>query len=426
VPRATTLAQRNELEAQSLESIPLRKVFSPWLCGRFPPKQSIPTTSLPVDRASMRVLESGDVDHFRVRSRTWVRYEELQEGFERSPTTSNISRIPMEVLSRPVKLIVRDEAPRLRAALTGELVYPKRAWVGVLLPEWTLLMGYAVVGILNSAVGEVMYQRLARERRKSGRDIRESLLGELPIPLPTPEDQKLPQVALLAYRLHLLYEAEAACGLHLDSTINSHWSYLLTAVVDLYGWPEGEARRAFEELGAHRDDLPGDQGQFLLERPELRSPMLRLKLLNETDLIRYDSLKLRARSLNTDERDELESLRGRLLWEDRINSPIPASLAVSDWPGIAGEREALRAALRFLSLRKGQAFGAERAQRISPEMWQVDFYYSPPAGLKPEHVSRIPHEWIAPGKHPAGTLYINAKTGEVRESLDEAQRAAAC
>lgn len=150
-----------------------------------------------------------------------------------------------------------------------------------------------------------------------------------------------------------------------------------------------------------------------------------MRLLDPPGLTDFEKLKRRSGSLSPLERAELERLKALAAWEDRINAPVPKYLARTSWPGVAGEREALKAAYRYLSWNRGQAFGAERARPAGSRLWEVDVYYSPPARLRPEDAARIPLEWAAPGRHPAGKLWIDAVTGEVRESLEEAQGAAA-
>jgi len=430
MPTGQQLLERVTSQAPKETSfVPLRAVFHPWRCSRPPARQKLTTSPVPITPDFVRWVESRDVDHFDIHRRDqWVDYHELLRAFELSRETSNIAPLSWEVVAAVPKLIVNDGTKPLRGVLTSELVYPKRAWVAPLARAWDSEMAFAVTGILNSAVGYLLYRQRAEELGVVGKDLSENVLGSIPIPMPGEKPEVFSRVAVLSYRLHTLYQMERACSINLDATLKSHWLLLFSDVVALYGWSEEHAQTLLDGLrGLGLEDAPGYQGQFLFERGGLRSPLLPVVLVDHSALERYEQLKARARSAAAGpvEREELRNLRALLYWERHLNFPVPKRLARQPWPGISSERDALKAAHLFLSTTKGEAFGAERPVRCSDALWAVDVFYSPPRNLAPEDRRRLPAGWADAGRHAAGRLWIDAVTGEVRESLEEAQRAAA-
>jgi hypothetical protein len=422
----TQLLERvSEQAPEHVRFVPLQAIFSPLRCARFPPRQPVATSAERETPEQLRVLFADDVRQFDLWPRQeWVQFSDLRQAFARSRATSNISLVSWEVLDAPVKLVLRDLATPLRGALTADLIYPKRAWIGALLPGWDTEMAFAVAGILNSAIGYLLYNARARERGIQDQDLRGELLGELPIPLPGAGADSLSRLALLSYRLHALHETQRVCAIDLDTTLTSHWLSLLSEVVRLYGWSEEEARDLlFDAQTQGLRDIPGYQGELLFERGDLQSPSLRVRLVPPEGITRYEELKAELRAGRGEARAELGRLQTLLQWEHRINAPVPKRLPRAEWPGASNEREALRAAFRYLSMKRGQAFGAQNPRRIDERLWEVQVYYSPPARLSPADVRRLPAGWAEPGKHAAGHLLIDAITGEVHDAPAEADRA---
>jgi hypothetical protein len=406
--------------------IPLKAIFDELLCARFPPRRRVTVSVLRESPNHCRVLEASDVEHFHVVPRPlWVDYEEIVAGFQQSSRTSNVCKLPWPLVDAPVKLVLDDRNAPIKAVVTGERVYPKRAWVGSVPRVWGTEMAFVVAGILNSAIGYVLYREVAEDKGSRGADLAKGVLSALPIPLPTHYKDAFSNVALLSYRLHMLYQAQRACALDLGQTIRNHWLGLLSGVVQLYGWSEKEAQSLLKEAQAKGlKDIPGFQGDLFFS---LQSPLLRVPLLDVRKAERSEELKLKARTqgLTGDEDKELTSLQRLCHWDERVNAPVPRLLVAPSWAGASNEREALKAAYRFLSLKRGQRFGAENPVRVSLQLWEVTVFYSPPRGLKPEESTRLPPGWEIPGKHPAGKLWVDAITGEVREVVEEAQHGVA-
>jgi hypothetical protein len=365
----------------------------------------------------------------------WSSYRTIVGAFEQRNRTrteagsskgSKTSVLPPELVEAEVKLVVRDQDDPIECAVVWERIYPRRAWVGKLHPHLPTDMAFVVAGILNSAIGRVLYRRLARARKHTSHNLRKNTLYELRVPLLAYDQETFSRAALLSYRLHCLYAANQECVLPaevLDVDVPNHWLRLLSELVRLYGYSEPEARRLVEEvLPEGLQDVPGVQGQLYYVPKE---PLQNVKLLDRAALDRYEELKGHARSktLTTDGRKELDNLQAMIQWEDRINGGIPHSLRPRPWPGISSDRDAIKAAYRYLSCRKGQAFGAENPRQVDQRIWEVSVFYSPPRGLKPEDMLTLPREWATPGKHSAGKLWVDVVTGEVRETLEAAQDA---
>jgi hypothetical protein len=362
------------------------------------------------------ILESREVEAFRFPIEPqWTTYSEIVEAFRSHESASNITPVPEQVIAAGAKLIIRDSDTPLRSFVTAERLYPKRAWVGRLGAGWGTETAFAVAGILNSAVGYVLYQERAAELGAKSHDLSKKALAALPIPLPAGQETLFSSVALVSYRLHVLHEAQQRCRLDLESSIRNHRLRLLSDVVQLYGWTEEEARtilRNARERGL--EDIPGYQDSLFFT---LRSPLLSVDLLSDEDRGRYEEVKRRVREEGprSAARSDLERFNQILYWNSRINSPVPRTLTASEWRGISNEREALKAAYRHLSWHRGQRFGAENPVRLSERFWRVDVFYSPPRALSPQDRRRLPSGWDRPGKHPAGELLLDAFTGEVRE-----------
>jgi hypothetical protein len=407
----------------------LGQLFDPLRCARFPPGETVAVSTVRDSPDHCRVLEAADIGPFDYGRRDqWAAYAEIREAFSRSRGRAHLTPLSEALVAAPVKIVFADDSAALRCVVTAERVYPRRAWLGALSSFWGTEAVFAVAGILNSAVGTALYCQTAHELGNRSDDLAKGILERIPIPLPSGAHASFSNVARLSYRLHTLHKARRACGLDLEEPIRDHWLQLLPEVVHLYGWTEDEARLLLsgaKERGAR--DLPSRQQEH---QPELfgRDPQLALRpvrLLDDTAQRRCDELKSARRGgkLTAEERQELQRLESLLLWEDRLNAPVPAVLAAPAWSGAGSEQQALKAAYRHLSARRGQRFGAENPVRRSARLWEVEVYYSPPKGLKSEEAANVPSEWAVPGKHPAGRLYVDAATGKAYETLEDAQHA---
>jgi len=407
-------------------TVALSDVFAPITRAHFPPRRSVPITSLRAAPDHCRIVEAREVHQYQMaRSPRWASYESIAEAFSQSTGASKITRLPREVVDAPVKLLIRDNDTPIRCVVTADRVYPKRAWIAPLLPGWDTEMAYAAAGILNSAVGFVLYQGQARADQLTGHDLRKKALTDIPIPLPANDPDTFTKLALISYRLHCLYEVETECKVDLGVLLKNHRIQLLSMVVRLYGWSETETEVLLREAEARGlEDVPTSQHDLFFEWQRV---LAKVQLLDDEQRVQLEELKRRARlhALASREAESLSRLQRLVEWEHRANSPIPKYLAPPEWRGVPDDRTALKAALRFLSERRGQGFGAERPSRVNSRLWEVSVFYSPPRGLKAEEVRRIPPEWSEPGKHPAGSLWIDAITGQVWEDLQAARDAIA-
>lgn len=407
------------------EFILLGRVIDPLRCARFPPKVTVPVRRLRESPEHYRVLQAADLKSYHYHQREqWALYEEISAVFAKADGSSHITKLPRSLVDAPVKLVAADRSASLRWSVTAEAIYPRRAWIGALAPGWELAMAFAVVGILNSAIGHVLYTRTAQELGSQSKELAKGVLERFPIAAPALKPETFAQVALLSYRLHQLYEAQLACRLDLGSSIRDHQLYLLSGVVDLYGWSEEEARELLKEAPLTRDQ-PGSQEELFAAWP--RTPLLPVRLLDDRGVERYEALKAATRSgsIVPQEAEELRHLKDTLYWEDRINRRIPSRLVADPWPGVSNEQQAVRAACAYLSRTRGQRFGVELPARRTERLWEIAFFYSPPRVLSREDAARLPEGWAKPGKHPAGKLYVDAITGVVSESHEGPQHAVA-
>jgi hypothetical protein len=401
-----------EAPASRQSFLPLAAVVSPLYCSRVPSQARASIGPERLTSEACQILESRDLRSFRfVLREQWAEYASIQDAFRR-PRKNHISLLPESLVAAPVKLVLRDRSRELKCTITAERIYPVRAWMGALAPGWDVEMGFAVCGILNSTVGRILYTRVAAELGSGGTDLAKAVLDRLPIPTPSSSPEAFAKLAQLSYRLHQLYAAQAECSLDLAVAIRDHWLYLLPLVVNLYGWSEREARELLQQV-PHSRDYPGGQEELFAGWPQ--SPIRPLRLLKEPEIDRYEGLKGRARAgqLTPDEAPELTRLKDTLAWEEKVNAPVPARLPQTRWPGIATPQEATRAAYAYLARTRGQRFSVATPERTPKRSWVVPTFYAGRSGSQREQAS---------------TLYVDAVTGEVTETLERAHQhgVAAC
>jgi hypothetical protein len=130
-------------------------------------------------------------------------------------------------------------------------VYAKRAWLGLIDPELGPEWPYVIAGILNSAIGQVLYRRLLPSTAGRSRDIRKEVLTNIRVPYMGYSTESFWLAAKLSYRLHMLHEASRALALPaelLDVTARNHWLRLLSELVRLYGFPDPEAQQLVADV----------------------------------------------------------------------------------------------------------------------------------------------------------------------------------
>lgn len=367
-----------------------------------------------------RVIESSGVQAYRLTGpELWSSLDEIQGAFKErnedrrrseARTGAKTSCLPAGFVNSPLKLLIRDKDNPIQCCVSGDQVYPKRAWVALLHSTQTVETLFVIAGLLNSAMGQVLYRRVASVRPRKSHDIRKDTLLDIRVPLLGYDQDTFERAASLSYRLHCLYAANADCRLPaevVDVDVRNHWFQLLSELVRLYGYEEADAEKLVEKvLPEGLKDVPGFQGE-LYYRP--KSPLLAVKLLATPDLERYEELKrkVRERIATEDQRLELSRLQSLMQWEVRINGPIPQSIASSRWVGVRTSEDAVRIAARYLSDNRGQAWLPESARQLGPRLWEVSIARreraSVGAGNSAAAVSAPLHE----------TLHIDGITGEV-------------
>jgi hypothetical protein len=410
---------------------PLGEVLTPFARAFWP--SGLRPEPLAVSADSCLVVESAHVRQYhRTGSTGWADYAAIVRRFEQnrrqrgSASGSNATVLPRELVDADVKLIVRDSDRPLECAVVWERVYPKRAWVGTTHPSLDHHSAFVIAGILNSAIGQVLYRRRARSHQSRTGDLRKGMLTELLVPVLGYDIDAFARVALLSYRLHCLHAANRDCLLPsevLDVDIPSHQIALLSELVRLFGYPDKEARQLVEEvLPAGLPDVPGMQRKLYYVAREAMRPV---SLMSEETHTRYERLKEVAGTRPHDEPEaaEFSGIQALIRWQNRINLGVPEELRPTPWPGVSDANQAIEAAFTYLSFKKGQAYGAERARRIDGRFWEVDIYHSPPAKVAPHSGPRVPDERRGLQRLPAGKLRVDGVTGQVREVLEDAGHA---
>jgi hypothetical protein len=396
---------------------------------------SVRPTPLPEAPDACLVVGARQVAHYHLTgSQGWASYEALRGAFAQrdhrramrgTGRGAKTGVLPRPLVDGDLKVVIRDHDRPIQCAVVWERVYPKRAWVGTLVPGYGADTAFVIAAILNSTLGQALYYQLAHRtgsQAGSKADLRKGILSKIPVPVLAYDEHAFSRVALLSFRLHCLYAAKRDCDLPFEITnvIRDHWRQLLSDLLRLYEYSDDEAHRLFAEvLPATFQDVLGIQMDLYYVPQE---PPRKLKLLDSGALDRYEALKERARSgdISPGEGSEFQNFEMLLHWEDRINGPIPCDLHPTPWPGVSDEKAALKAAYRHLSYKHGQRFGAEDPRRLDERIWEVNVYYSPPKGLSAADAAALPTAWRAPGKHAAGTLRIDSITGKVTDQLHEA------
>jgi len=415
-----------DIPAQGPICAPLKSVLNPLTRSYWDASVAIDRERLSPDH--YRILASHQVAAYRLGEGVgWATPGDIQAAFveskqHRAQTGSGkrSTPLPEDVLSAPLKLIVRDNDAPIECAVAWEPVYPQRAWVGLLHPHFDPPMAFVIAGLLNSAIGQVSYRRLHGEQPPRGHDLRKSTLWELRVPILAYDRETFDRAATLSYRLHCLYAAKQQCQLPAqvdDEDIPNHWEGLLSELVRLYGYPEKEARQLVETvLPEGLTDVPGAQLK-LYYRP--KAPLRPLQLFDRAMKPRYEQLKQLARSdsLDSPEATELANFRALLAWEDRANRGIPARLAPTPWPGVLNATDVERAAYRYLSTHKGQSYRVEHTRQSEESLWQVS------AIRQPRHTHTPEDRQSGVDLASPLTLWVNAASGVVSEDRDAARHA---
>lgn len=273
----------------------------------------------------------------------WASYDAIERAFsdrnrerlsEGPAFGAKTSPLPRDLIDADLKLLIRDTDTPLQCVVVWERVYPRRAWVGTVHPTLTNEMAFVIAGILNSAIGQVLYRRASGKLNGGPCDLRKRCLSEICIPLLGYERDVFAQSALLSYRLHCLYAADRECGLPADihdSVIPSHRQFLLSELTRLYGYSETDGRKLVERvLPAGLNDVPGVQGHLYYQP---RTPPEAVVLAPPSTRARYEELKShsRAGTASAGDSEDLRRIQLLLAWEDRINGPIPKTLRPQPW-----------------------------------------------------------------------------------------------
>lgn len=430
---------RSEHLAPAGDYILFKDVF-PRMYRQHAPKREFP---FPIHEerqspSSCKVVRSGDIERFRLTdSEGWAEYGDILQAFEaqrKAGVKAKTGPYPEAVISAPVKLVIREAGPPIRALLTTDRVYPRRAKLAVPAASSSLMLAYAALGVVNSPIGQVWYEMIAQERPKRTNDLTTRHLGLIPIAPRDYSPNALSMVADLGHRLSAIYQGELECrplvedAFTFDSLVRNQWWHLHSAVAHLLRLSEPEAEGLFAQVrDSFQREMGGEEQLALAEAPRDLPRLPPLRILSKYQMERFEELKDQSRSGSIAQagRHELTRLRRLLEWEDRINSPAPTYLAVRAWPGILTERQALRAADRYMYRHLGERFFAQEAKQTEAGTWQVEMVFSCPSSLPPAERARIPVAWRSPGLHSAGRLLINQVSGEIQEVLAIQEDAAA-
>ena len=305
---------------------PLARAF--WVRG-------VPVSQVPTPHHDCRVVGSNHVAQYHLAGNLgWANYEDIADAFQVRNSTrvtggGKSTVLPAEIVDAPLKLLIRDRDQRIDCVVVTERIYPKRAWVGAVIPAWNAEMAYATAGILNSSVGLALYRRIAVREQINGHDLRQEALARLAIPLPGTRSQFFTRVAQLSYRLHLLHQANREGIRDLGREIANHRQQLLADIVRLYGWPKSEAWEVLGTLRADElTDVAGDQKQFF---DEFQNPLAEITLVSKQELGEFEALnaKHEAGITGPSETMQLDQLRRLLLWQDRLRSARLPSVSVA-------------------------------------------------------------------------------------------------
>ncbi|MDQ2731812.1 MAG: hypothetical protein M3Y56_09155 [Armatimonadota bacterium] len=301
-------------------------------------KDCVNPDAQPFGANSCLLIPSDGVQQFHVsHSDGWADYDRIRESFshEREAKKSSGSPVkrspfPHEWVFSPVKIVIADTDEPIRASMTSDAVYPKRAKVGLLRANQPLAMAFAATALLNSTVGQAYYRRLLHHHEGKARSqfgLLKSILKKMPVAAADYQDELLFRLAKETYQLSTLYRASREISiLDLLPFIQTLHGRVSSDSYALLGLSEVEV---IELLLSVQDlDLKDELGVLTLFSGDwMNTPVVPVRLLSAPDRERFRFLKQQApRELTPGDTNRLEQWNRLEYWEYLANADLPWSL----------------------------------------------------------------------------------------------------
>lgn len=247
-----------------------------------------------------------------------VSYQQVARGIQEQQqrTRGHYRPVPISILESTFKLLISENRLRLRAAVTDLPVYPRGPWVGPVRADLSPHAAYVAAGVLNSGFASAFMLTRHPSHPGTTSGTRKRDLLRIPVPRPR-ETPAYDRAALASYRLHQIGASPYAGECR--SVVAGIEQHLRSALADLYGLSDEGAAMVLT-AGQIEPDIAREALQRVLETP-LPTPIL----VSDTGMARFEALKQESREgrLSQEARAELNELRHRLRWQDRIQAPVP-------------------------------------------------------------------------------------------------------
>ena len=298
-----------------------------------PPRTRVAHDAEPLTNDHCLIIPQADIQQFHLAGGLkWASYEAVTAAFAQARaagTRSHNAPYAKVRVFAAVKVIVAERPNPIRALLAWEPVYPWRGILGTLMPDQRLWFAYAAVGLLNSPLGQALYDRELRAMglvsRPDGLD--KDALGRVPVALATYEEAALNQVARLTSQIAALYEAERECVAQFTKQIDQARERLNQALPRLLGMPERETHALLRSENGRSEssslELPFLASDLLPPLPDLPP----VRLLSNEQLARLAELDHRQNLVEAEslERDQLRRIR---YWQEVVSDSLPDALGV--------------------------------------------------------------------------------------------------
>jgi hypothetical protein len=276
-----------------------------------------------------RVVEGEEIEQFRFSGpQRWADFSAIEQAFPRPRISSGNSPYTRDWVFAPLKVVIRDQDNPIRAVLSYEPVYPKRAKLAVPMPGQSVHRVYAAVGVLNSAIGQAYYRKYLG-RPLSGDSAYAAILRQLPVAHQDHSPDELELAAQLAYQVITLYQAQAECR------GRDFWQHILPLKRRL-SWAIGRLLRLDEaeeeQLIQSVADLKPEDAHLanLAESWGARMTLPPIRLGEPEDGGRVRKLLERERTGTATESElaELDRLQLLSYWQGMVNTPLPSRLSL--------------------------------------------------------------------------------------------------
>lgn len=278
-----------------------------------------------------RLVPAGGVDRYHLQGgAAAVSYRDILSAFQaerhrRREAGGSLHHAPFPdwVVFAPVKLLIKESRPPLRAAVSSEPLYPERAKVAVCAAGTPRVWLFVALAVINSLYGQAFYLRSLRadHRTPPADGVDRHALGDLPLAHRTTAREYILAAADLAYQVSLLRSAEQALGCRFAEQIREACRKLGWKVAfDLLMLTDQEAQQLRSELPLRQWKLPDDTGEERL----LPDPLFSRDIFGITLATGGDDAARRA------------------WWEQRVNLALSdevgeAWLMAADEPGPEGQ-----------------------------------------------------------------------------------------